>query len=148
MVITWVPVANEGYWKNGKLIGKGQYINENENIIQKGVFDNDGMLHGDDCEVIDYKTENISVRKGSYKKGKEHGDILEYVFPKSKWSDFSLSENVDSTRYRHKFHNGKWSKTNETKKNIKIRGNIIKENIIKDIKDNKDNIISFEFTEK
>jgi len=53
MPITWTPI-NDGYWKNGHLIGEGEEIDENNEIIKKGIFNENGILDDDNGEVIDY----------------------------------------------------------------------------------------------
>lgn len=124
MTITWTPVRGEGYWKNGILIGKGQYINDHESIMKKGTFDENGVLNSTDCEVINYSdTNNVSIRKGPFVNGKEHGEIFEYVFTKSDWEDFKTRANgINSTKYTQLFSNGVWQSTTATVNNKRIKG--------------------------
>lgn len=129
MPITWIPTRGRGYWYKGKLIGEGQYINENDNIMEKGTFNQNGELESKNCEVINYNDNvNISVRIGPYSDGKENGTILEYVFAKFFWDDFMTNSVVNSTRYTHLFSHGNWESTSETKNNIAILGNFSKTN--------------------
>jgi hypothetical protein len=125
MPIFWIPVRGNGYFCNGKLIGEGQYINTNNCIIQKGIFNTNGLLHGSNNEIIDYSDSvNVNIRKGQYSEGKENGVIYEYVFAKSLWNDFYNGDNTTTTRYQHNFNNGIWQSTAETKNNIIIQGQI------------------------
>jgi hypothetical protein len=124
MPITWIPVRGYGYWSKGKLIGEGQYINENDYLMEKGTFNQDGNLDAVECEVINYSDPaNVSVRLGTYSDGKENGTIIEYVFAKSAWENFMINSSVSSTKYTHLFSNGVWESTSNTQNNISILGN-------------------------
>lgn len=144
MSITWIPTAGQGVWRKCKIIGNGQEIDEINHIIKRGTFNNDGKLEGPSCIVINYSdSTNVSIRSGSYLEGKEHGDVYEYVFPKSSWNNFHGTPNgVNSTRYKHTFNNGVWVSTSETINNKRIKGICSKQ------KCKMNNWTSFDFEEK
>ena len=128
-MITWIATRGEGKWVKGRLIGRGQYINENEKIMQKGIFNNNGRLNNDDCEYIKYSdSANVNIRKGSFKDGKESGTIYEYVFAKSFWEDLLNNNKIQCTKYTHTFSDGNWQSTLETKNDVSIKGEFDKVN--------------------
>jgi hypothetical protein len=130
MPISWIPVRDEGMFHNGKLIGRGQFINDIICIMKKGMFDTKGELNGSNNETIDYSdSANVFIRKGHYQSGKEHGEIMEYIFAKALWSDFTDGVQTTSTRYQHNFNNGVWEATNETKSNKFITSDFKKNNV-------------------
>lgn len=127
MPITWIPVRGQGYCSKNKIIGRGQYINDNTCIMKKGIFNANGELHDNSGKLIDYSdSANVHIRQGVYNNGKENGVILEYVFAKSNWNDFLNNSVINSTRYTHSFSNGTWQSTSETKNNIAIMGEFSK----------------------
>lgn len=121
MPITWIPVRGFGYYYKYHLVGRGQYINENDCIMMGGTFNQSGLLDFTDCEVIDYSDSvNVNIRIGQYANGNEDGTIYEYVFPKASWTNFFNNVSVNSTRYTHTFSEGNWVSTSETMNNVPI----------------------------
>lgn len=129
MPITWIPIRGRGYWSKGKLIGEGQYINENDSLMERGTFNQDGKLDSANCEVVNYSdTSNVNIRIGQYSNGQENGQIKEYVFSKFYWSDFLNNSSISSTRYTHIFNHGTWVSTSDTSNSIHVLGNFTKNN--------------------
>ncbi len=130
MTITWVPTPNNGFWKNGILIGTGAVYDDINKVYRKGNFNTSGELDGADCVVLNFSDPvNINIRKGPYASGKENGTITEYVLPQSSLTNFETKNaGVDSTKYVHTFSNGNYQSTTATENNVKIRANKSKGN--------------------
>ncbi len=130
MPITWISVRGQGYFLNGKLIGRGFYINENDYIMEKNIFNN-GLLNDSNGTIIDYSdSANVVIRVGPCVNGLEHGNIIEYIFPKSLWETFLNNNAVLSTKYEHIYTHGSWQSTASTTSGVSITGQFIKTNNI------------------
>jgi hypothetical protein len=114
MPVVWVSRRGFGFWKNGRLVGQGAYLNYNECIFRQGNFSN-GLINDINGIIINYSSSSyVNIRTGAFTNGAENGTILEYVFPKSMWDSFYAGNNITSTRYTHTFSNGSWVSTTDT----------------------------------
>ncbi len=105
MAITWVP--SNGYWRNGRIVGSGQMIDEDGKKSYRGEFNSKGLLTGANCEYIDFGGTNVIIRQGTFVDGKEHGTVVEYTFNRNSWSAFLAGgAGVNSTKITYTFHNG------------------------------------------
>jgi hypothetical protein len=122
-MITWIPVRGEGYWRNGRLVGRGLYANELICRLEKGAFTSAGKLTGAGI-VVNYAETLVYIRTGNFVEGKEEGNIIEYVFSQTDWENLKDNEIIEATRYEHIFSAGSWSSTSSTE-TVDIEGEIV-----------------------
>src|SRR6185436_19644105 len=124
--ITLVPDQNSVI-KGFQIVTTGSIFDENKSIFTQGVF-SAGKLNDTNGRVTNYSGPSVSIRQGGYLLGKENGDIMEYVFRQNLWNAFidTTTPYILGTRYTHLFNTGTYISTSETKKNIKIKASIDK----------------------
>ncbi len=119
MPYTWRPT--NGYWRNGQLVGEGEFIDEVNCRIYRGTFNTYGNLDGAECEIVDYSGNTVKVQKGEFYDGKEHGTVTEYTFTKNLWDNCcDLEHGVAATCCEKTYDDGvEQASANKPTKNVK-----------------------------
>lgn len=138
MTVTLIPI-NGGYIKNFKLYGEGGRYDDVACEFKQGFWSN-GKLNGATCQVTNYFSAEVNIKKGVYSNDLANGAIEEYTFPKTDWDTFvsNPEAGIDSTKYTRVYTNGVLTSTSATVTQ-KIKGEITY-NV-------KNNIIDFAFSE-
>jgi hypothetical protein len=124
--LTLVPDKGS-FVKAFQIVDTGSIFDENKFIFTQGVFSS-GKLNCPNGQVTNYSRASVSIRQGEYILGKENGNIVEYVFPKTDWDAFvdDTTPSISSTRYTHTFNNGSWVSTIDTTPGINIKATVAK----------------------